>query len=793
VKEALQSPYLARFESFEVNLRTGELCKNGDRIKLPDQSFQILAMLLESAGEVVTRQEIQSGLWPNDTVVEFENSINAAIKRLRIALGDSADQPRYIETLARRGYRWKIPVEWIERPPAQFTPPAAARMDSPPHLRDADSGKATVIDGVTVSASTKRRTWMTVIAIVLVATLAGAGYFIFHRPPPKLTEKDTVSLADFTNRTGDPVFDGALKQALAVDLEQSPFLSVLSDRKVSDTLRMMGRPADERVTADVGRELCLRTGSKAILTGSISSLGGSYVIGLVAAGCATGEVLDQEQVQASSKADVLRALDRVASALRAKLGESLPSVQKFEVPLEATTTSLEALKNYSMGDKVKREQGDAPSVPFFKQALELDPNFPMAYSRLSMAYLDLNQPSLAMEYARKAYALRDRVTEREKLRISAAYFQVTGELEKAIQNYQLWTENYPRDHVPRVNLGLDYAFLGQYREALTQSQEALRLEPDEQTTYGNLGAIYLNLNRLDDAKATLDLARARNLDGGLLRWEIYYLAFLRDDSAQMEQQVRWAAGKPGVEDILLSFQSDTDAYYGRLSKARAFSRRAVDSAVRSGSKEAAALWQANAALREAEFGQTAEVKQSARNALTLDPGRDVKVFAALALARVGETARAKRLVEELEKSYPSNTVLKLYWLPTVNAAIELKEGHSSQAVVLLEAAAPYELGWPLPLQVGTLYPAYLRGEAYLLAHDGAVAASEFQKLMDHRGIVTNFVTGALAHLQIGRAYATSGDTVKARTAYKDFFTLWKDADPDIPILRQAKTEYARLQ
>jgi eukaryotic-like serine/threonine-protein kinase len=790
LKESVQSPHLARFESFEVNLRSGEMCKNGERLKLPDQSFRILAMLLEGAGEIVTRQEIQKGLWPNDTVVEFENSINAAIKRLRVALGDSADQPRYIETLARRGYRWKVPVEWIEPQPGPPQPTASAAVE---HLQDLESSTPAVVEAGTVPASTSRRAWMSVAAVLLLAALAGAGYFILRRPTAKLTQKDTVLLADFANTTGDAVFDDALKQALVVELGQSPFLNVLSERKVSEALRMMGRPANEKVTPEVGRELCLRTGSKAILTGSISSLGGLYVIGLGAVGCAAGEVLDQEQVQASSKPDVLRALDRAASALRAKLGESLPSLQKFEVPIEVTTTSLEALKNYSMGDRVKRELGDAPSVPFFKEALQLDPNFPMAYSRLSLMYLNLNQPSLAMEYATKAYELRDRVTEREKLRISAAYFTATGELEKAIQIYQLWIANYPRDHVPHVNLGLDYAYMGQYEEALGQTKEALRLDLDEQTSYGNLSAIYLNLNRLDDAKATLDQALARNMDGGLLRWEMYYLAFLRGDSAQMEQQVSWAAGKPGVEDMLLSFQSDTEAYFGRLSKARAFSRRAVDSAVRSDSKEAAALWQANAALRAVEFGQTAEAKRGAKDALALDPGRDVKVLTALALARVGETSRAKKLVEELARSYPSNTMLKLYWLATVNAAIELKEGHSSQALALLEVAAPYELGWPLPLQVGTFYPAYLRGQAYLLAHDGIAATAEFQKVLDHRGIVTNFVTGALAHLQIGRAYVMSGDTAKARAAYKDFLSLWKDADPDIPILKEAKAEYAKLQ
>jgi serine/threonine protein kinase/tetratricopeptide (TPR) repeat protein len=626
-----------------------------------------------------------------------------------------------------------------------------------------------------------------------IAMLAGAGYFLFRHPNPMLTDKDTVVLTDFTNTTGDAVFDDALKQALAVELGQSPFLNVLSDRRVSEILRMMGRPAHERVTVDVSRELCLRAGSKAILSGSISSLGGPYVIGLVAVGCATGEVLDREQVEASRKADVLKALDHAASALRAKLGESLPSVQKFEVPIEATTTSLEALKNYSMGVKVAREQGDAPAVPFLKRAIELDSSFPLAYAGLSIRYGNLNQPSLALENAAKAYELRDRASEREKLRISATYFRAEGDTVNEVQTYQLWIADYPRDYVPHGNVGIDYGFMGQYEPAVAHSQEALQLEPNEIFNYVNLGALYLNLNRLDDAKAVFDQASARKLDGGPLRWMIYYLAFLQGDSAQMEQQLTWAAGKPGDEDTLLSFQSDTEAYYGRLSKARIFSRRAVDSAVRSDSKEAAALWQVNAALREAELGRNAEAKQGVTDALALAPGRDVNVLAALALARIGETARAKRLVEELARNYPSNAMLKFYWLPNINAAIELKEGHSSPALVLLEASAPYELGWPPPLQVGTLYPAYLRGQAYLLTHDGAAAAAEFRKLLDHKGIVANFVTGAMAHLQIGRAYAMAGDTAMARAAYRDFLTLWTDADPDVPILKEAKAEYAKLQ
>ena len=636
------------------------------------------------------------------------------------------------------------------------------------------------------------------VVVVVIAGLVAAGIYLRSRsaaPATKtapLTERDTVVLADFTNTTGDAVFDGALKQALAVELGQSPFLNVLSDRKVSETLRMMGRPTNEHITVDVGRELCLRTGSKALLGGTISGLGSHYLVDLNAVACSTGDTLAKEQAEAPSKEEVLKALNQASSTLRTKLGESLPSVQKFDVPIEATTPSLEALKNYSMGITVGREKGDAPSIPFLKRAIELDPNFPLAYAGLAVSYGNLGQPSLGLEYATKAYQLRDRVSEREKLRVSAVYFRATGEVEKETQTYELWKANYPRDSIPHGNLGANYAFTGQYEKSLVETQESLRLQGEDQVSYGNLGELYLYLDRLDDAKATLDQAYARHLDGGYLRLVTYFYAFLRGDVAQMQQHVTWAAGKPGDEDPLLSAQSDTEAYYGRVSKARDFSRRAVDSAVRADSKETAALWQVNSALRDAEMGNSAAAKQGVAAALARSKGRDVKLLASLALARVGDVAQAKALASEVEKANPSNTILKLYWLPTVNAAMELSRGNSSQALVDLEAAAPYELGGPPPLQEGTIYPAYLRGQAYLLAHNGTAAIAEFQKLLDHRGILLNFVTGSLAHLQIGRAYAMAGDTAKAKAAYQDFFNLWKDADPDIPILKEARAEFAKL-
>jgi serine/threonine protein kinase/tetratricopeptide (TPR) repeat protein len=680
-----------------------------------------------------------------------------------------------------------LPAVVASPPPASGSAPAVIASSSSAGVKVAEAP----IAGMKV--------WKILVpaAVLLVAVaIAGAFYFRSRSATPltkatPLTEKDTVVLADFDNKTGDAVFDEALKQALGVELEQSPFLNVLSDRKVSETLRMMGRPSSERITVDVGRELCLRTGSKALLGGAISSLGSHYLIAVNAVACNSGDTLAKEQVDAASKEDVLKALSRAASSLRAKLGESLPSVQKFDVPVEATTSSLEALKDYSMGVTIGREKGDAPAIPFLKRAIELDPNFPMAYSGLSIRYGNLGQPSLALEYATKAYGLRDRVTEREKLRISANYFSATGELEKELQTYELWIANYPRDFVPHGNLGVNYMSMGQYEKALAEQQESLRLAPDTVTGYVNLGLTYIYLNRLDEAKATFDQALARKLDGGNFRGAMYNLAFLRGDAAQMEQQVAWGAGKPGDEDYLFSTQSDTEAFYGRLIRARDFSRRAVDSAVRADSKEAAALWQANAALRESEWGDTASAKQGVKAALALSPGRDVKLVAALALARIGDTPRAKTLVGELQKSYAANTLLKLYCLPTINAAIELNKGNSSQALVYLEAAAPYELG--NGGAISSLYPAYVRGQAYLLAHNGTAAAAEFQKMLDHKGIVQNFVTGSLAHLQLGRAYAMAGDTAKAKSAYQDFFLLWKDADSDIPILKEAKAEYAKSQ
>ena len=607
-----------------------------------------------------------------------------------------------------------------------------------------------------------------------------------------LTEKDTIVLADFANATGDTVFDGTLRQGLSVQLEQSPFLRIISDQQIQQTLGLMGQPSDVKLTPAIAREVCQRMGSAAVLDGSIAQIGTHYLLTLKAVNCESGDSLASTETQASDKNHVLDALGKTASEIRNKLGESLSTLQKFDTPLEqATTPSLEALKVYSMAGRTRRRKGDAEAVPFFKRAIELDPTFALAYAGLSSSYFNLNQAGLAAENAAKAYELRDRVSEREGYRISTAYYHaVTGEPEKAAEVYKLWAKSYPRDDIPRLNLGVVYQQLGQYDKAVAETEEALRLAPTT-TAYGNLAFDYIALDRLEDAEKVLRQAQSTGFDGLDIRGNLYLLAFLRGNSKGMEQQLAWASGRPGDEDTMLSGQADTEAYYGRNMRARDYSRRAADAAVRADSKETAALWRAAAGLREAEFGDPAAARQNVDAALALSSGRDVKLLAALALARAGDIANAKRLSEELKKTASENTMLKFYSLPTIDAAIEISNKNPSQAVLDLEATMPYELGGTLTFPL--LYPAWIRGQAYLAAHNGTAAAVEFKKLIDHPGIVLNQPIASLAHLQLGRAYALAGDASQAKAAYQDFFILWKDADPDIPILIAAKAEFAKLK
>jgi len=643
----------------------------------------------------------------------------------------------------------------------------------------------------------RRRYWKTVPLLTFVAVmLAVVGLFWQSRGRRRLSERDTVVLADFDNRTVDPMFDETLDQALSVGLEQSPFLNILSEQKTKETLLLMGRRASDRVSTDTAREICQRTGGAAVLAGSIASLGSQYVLGVNALNCRTGDLLAQEQAQAPRKEEVLTALNQVVTKLRSRLGESLDSIQKFDAPLEqATTPSFEALKDFSVGLKTHYEKSDAEAIPWFKRATEVDPDFAVAYAALGTAYGNLGEPGLAGENIQRAFGLRNRATARERLIISGFYYTyVTGELEKANQTYALWAESYPRDSGPHAMLALGYDYMGQYEKALTETLEDVRLNPEDGTGYGNLVSLYVALGRLEEAQGAYREAQGRKLDNLYLHSNEYQIAFLRNDVAEMERQLAWATGKPGAEDYFLALQSDTEAFQGHLRKARTLSRRAIDSARRSGEEETAAMWQAAAALREVEFGNATQGMQGAAAVLVSSPTRDVLIVAALTFAMAGDFVRAQAITKRLSKQFPLNTVVNEYWMPSIRAAVELSHHNASGSIRLLEPAEPYELGEPPPqLFSGSLYPVYIRGESYLSLRQGSAAAHEFQKFLDHRGIVVNCPLGALAHLGVAHSYALQADTTRALSAYQDFFAIWKDADPDIPTYKQAKGEYAKLQ
>ncbi len=648
----------------------------------------------------------------------------------------------------------------------------------------------------TGAAVTPKKRWplIAAAAALISASVIGGLYYRSHQSKP-LTDKDTIVLSDFTNTTGDTVFDDALKQGLSVQLAQTPFLNLVSEAKINQVLKLMGRPPGERLTPEVAREVCERSRAKAMLTGSIARLGSEYVIGLKAVNCATGEVLAETQGQAADKEAVLKALDAAAVSLRGKLGESLSSVQKYDTPAEeATTPSLEALQAYSLGRKLEFTKGEADALPFYKRAVELDPNFAIAYVGMSTSYSNLNEAGRAAENAQKAYSLREKVTEWERLTIESIYYALaTGELEKAAQVLESFKQTYPRDALPYLNLGFTEGLLGNLGSALENAREGMRLDPNAEDAYVNLGGAYAAFNRLDEAESVYRQAEERKLEGVRLLASRYQLAFLKGEDTKMAQLASIAMGKPGAEDALLSAEADTAGWYGKLKAAHELTRRAMDSAVRNDAKESAAAYQAAAALREVEVGNREQARAEASAALNLASNRDVMVLAALALARAGNTAGAEKQAAELDKRFPVDTQVQKYWLPTIWAAVALEHKDPNRAIELLQETGTIELAQPTAALTVFLCPVYLRGEAYLMLHDGNRAAAEYQKFIDHRGLVVNFPWGALARLGLARAYAMQGDAAKAKTAYQDFLTLWKDADLDIPIYKHAKAEYAKLQ
>ena len=672
------------------------------------------------------------------------------------------------------------------------------RTDLKRMKRDTEPGRTTTDARAGAATGIGLRWKLIVPAAVAVLALSVGGYFYFRTP--KLTDKDTIVLADFTNTTGDPVFDGTLRQGVAVQLEQSPFLSLISEERIQQALRLMGQPADARLTPEVAQEICERTTSAAVLDGSIAQIGTQYNLILKAVACSSGESLASTESQATDKNHVLDALGKAATEMRGKLGESLSTVQKFDAPLEqATTPSLEALQSYSLGMKALKGKTDfAAAVPLFQRAISLDVNFAGAYAFLGLSYLNLGETSLAAENGRKAFELRERVSEREKFLIESNYYEfVIGDLEKALQSCQLWAQTYPRDDLSwGLQMGI-YFDLGQYEKVLAMAREGLRLAPIG-ISYASLVDAYLSLNRLGEARTTAEEAQARNLDSPYLRFVLYRLAFLQNDGARMAEQVAWAAGKRGIEDVLLGNEAQTAAYSGRLGKAREFSRQAVASAKQAQQKETAARYEAAAALREALFGNTAEARQRGASALGLSTSRDVQYGVSLALSFIEDASREQagieKLADNLAKRFPEDTVVQFNYLPTLRAQVAISRNDALKAIDALQTATPYELGIPSYYGFsGALYPVYVRGQAYLAAHQGGEAAVEFQKVLDHRSVVINDPMGVLAHLGLARAHTMAGDTAKAKAAYQDFLALWKDADPAIPILKQAKAEYAKLQ
>jgi DNA-binding winged helix-turn-helix (wHTH) protein/tetratricopeptide (TPR) repeat protein len=802
--------FVFRFDDVEVWEREFTLIKAGKVLTVEPKAFRALLFLVHNPQRLISKEELLSTVWGNAAVTD--GSLTRCIWLLRSLLGDDIRDPRYIATVATVGYRFVCKVEVTEDDSGTLEAAGEPngfdgndRVEEHANLGILGAAAPTPAEAGNVADGENRNgksteesregfwRWLVSVPAVMVLLALGAGsYFYFHRTP-KLTDKDTIVLADFTNRTEDAVFDGTLREGLSVQLEQSPFLNIISDQQSRQTLQMMGQNPDAKITPQIARELCQRTGSAAVVNGSIAKIGTRYLLTLKAVSCMSGESLASAEAQAIDKNNVLDALGKTASEIRRKLGESLSTVQKFNTPLvQATTPSLEALEAYTMGEKLAFGQGEhAAAVPFYQRAIMLDHNFATAYQSLSIVYIVLGETSLSIENIKKAYELRQSVSEGEKSDIETFYYDiVTEDIEKLRQEDELLAQTYPRSS--RNNLGLVYQALGQYDRSLLEFRESLPLDPEESVSYFNLVRAYFVVGRLREAQETFDQAEAKHLDSLWLRVFRYDLAFLENDATGMQQQVTWSLDKPGFEDMFLNLEADTAGYSGHAREARELSGQAVEFAGRAERNGRAADHEVNAAMRESLFGNFAEAQRQAKASLNRSPGPFVQYKAAIALALGRDVVGAENLANEMRRRYPENLRVRRQRIPTIQALVALDRNQVANAIEVAESI-PTEVVESSPYQEADFFPVYVRGEAYLAAHRGAEARAEFQKIVDNRGIIVNQPIGALAHLQIGRAYATQGDVTKAKAAYHDFLTLWKDADPDIPILKEAKAEYAKLQ
>ena len=774
-----------KFEEFELDVSGFHLQRSGQSVKMERIPMELLILLVERRGELVSRDEIVEKLWGKNVFLDTDNAVNTAVRKIRHVLKDDPEQPRFLQTVSGKGYRFIAPV---------------GEPQTPERRDQAQPSALGTTEAAAENRPGKHRLPAVAFAVAFLAVAASA-YFLLHRKP-KLTDKDTIVLADFGNTTGDPVFDDTLRQGLAIQLAQSPFLSLISGERIQQMLKLMAKPADARLTPEIAREICERTASAAVLDGSIAGLGSQYVLTLRAKDCRTGDVLDEEQVQAARKEDVLNALSQIASRFRTRVGEALSTVKSHDTPLaEATTPSLEALKAYSAGWQASFSSGSAAAVPFLKRAIEIDPNFASAYAALGRMYGDIGESAQSAESTSKAYQLRDRASDQERFFITLSYdLQVTGNLEKGQQTCALWVQAYPRAWVPHGLLSGDiYAAMGKRDESVEEGKKALAMDPDFSIGYANLAGSYMALERLDEAENTLQRAFERKLeipDFFVLR---QMMAFLKGDKVGMERDAALVRERRGVDDWMSNSEGFVLAYSGHLQAARKMSQLATDLARKADRRETEALYEADAAAREALFGNGSIARQRAVAALALSKSREVAFGAGFGLALSGDSSRSQELTEDLSRRLPEDTRVQFTYAPTLRALLALNHSQPSKALQLLQTAIPYELGSPnnggseFLLGADSLYSAYVRGLAYLAAHQGAEAAGEFQKILNHRGIVLSDPIGALAHLQLGRAYALAGDKAKAKSAYQDFLQLWKDADPDIPALKQAQAEYAKLQ
>ena len=775
---------LYAFGPFRVDPEKQLLLRGSDPVPLTPKAFQVLLVLIQHGQEVVTKDDLMKAVWP-DTFVE-EGNLSRTVFMLRKALGESA-QDRFVITIPGRGYRFAEQVRVTRVDPGE------PRVD----VAVATHTRAQV--DIQVRPLTGWMVMSTVLAALLVVVVVVGVVRWLRSPAQLLTERDTLVLADFANTTGDQVFDATLRQGLVVQLEESPVLNVVSDERIHQMLQLMRQPANAPLLGETAREVCERAGAEGVVEGSIARLGTRYVLGLTARQCRTGDSLADEQAQAARKEEVLTVLSDMVRRLRARLGESVPSVEQHSTRLdEATTSSLEALRAYSAGWQAFATRGASASLPLLQRAVEIDPGFALAHAWVGRAYADLDQSDLAAVSIQRAWELRDRASEPERYLLTTLYQTlVIGNLEAARQECEAWAQAYPRDARPHTALaGIIHKEAGRFQAALAEAQRAVALNPDFAIGYYSVGVNNQYLGRLDDAEQALSSAATRGLDIDEFVMLAYELAFLKNDTARLEREAARARGRAGGETWMSAREGFVAAYSGHVQSARRLSDQAIAQARQAAQPERAGLWESGAAVREALFGNRTEAERRAMAALVLPHAREAEYGAALALLMVGDMARAQPFVDDLATRFPEDSSMQFSALPVLRAQLALNRNQPEAALEVLQVAAPHELGLARSTVsglFGSLYPIYLRGEAYLSLHRGADAAAEFQKIADHRTIVATDPIGAVARLQLGRAYALAGNRARARSAYDDFLVLWRDADPDVPVLEQARAERAQLR